>query len=321
VGELVEAVKALSAPATKLIEVVSRGIGRAYDPRYKKRMADATVYEMDVISDAARRNIDLPIIIDRNGVQLDARSAQELAQRAQMRLFSQEMRKQQNIEAIVDKAYEDLQNETEASSEPIDDDWIVRFFNCVEDVSNGKLQEIWGKILAGEIRKPGCSSLRTLDTLKNISYSEACLFEKISVCAFYTRERVIIPHVKKTWEMFDIRIEDLLTLDGAGIINLADLSMTVLAGTGSMSIRNSQIIGLISNHQENSKPLTISVYCLTDTGKEILSVITPAIERSELFALEFFKVLKATYSEFQIQAFRIIKIFGNKTQYETTDLL
>ena len=57
-----DVVKTLSEPVTKLIDTVSHAIGKAYEPRYIKRMADAKSYEIRVISEELRNNSDLPIV-------------------------------------------------------------------------------------------------------------------------------------------------------------------------------------------------------------------------------------------------------------------
>lgn len=321
-GELVEAAKALSEPATKLIEVVSRGIGRGYDPRYKKRMADATAYEIDTIAGAIRRNGDVPILFDREGVQLDARSAQDLIERTGMRLFSQEVRKQQNIESIVDKAYEELKNEESVSNEPVDDDWIVRFFNSVEDVSNEKLQEIWGKILAGEIRRPKISSLRTLDILKNLSASEANLIERVSSCVLCNGSNVFIPNTPHLWNKIGVGFNNLFELSNIGFLNLSELKIEFDLQKSSETVYNNSIVGLFSDSSKAEKPkYKFYIYALTESGKEILKVIKRDQKRSTDFALAFFSQEKDKDSTISIQVFRILEFVDGNIRYSKTNLL
>lgn len=64
----------------------------------------------------------------------------------------------------------------------IDMDWLMRFYDSVGCTSNDVLQNLWAKILAGEINHPNSCSLRTLDILKNVTEKEARSFEK--VCKF-----------------------------------------------------------------------------------------------------------------------------------------
>jgi hypothetical protein len=127
VGVIEDIVKAGVEPISKLIDVASRGIGTLYEPTKIKKFAKAKAFEMSTIAQAIRDNPDLPIFYGRDGVQIDSTDAKALAERASSRFMLQEIRKQQNIEAVVDKAYEELQQEQYVTSEPVDDDWIVRF--------------------------------------------------------------------------------------------------------------------------------------------------------------------------------------------------
>ena len=164
-----EIVQAMISPAEKLIEAVSGAIGKAYEPRHVRKMADAKAYELKLIADTVRNNSDVPIVYDSTGVSIDTSNYEEIAKRASYRLAFQEITKQQNIEAVVDRAYDELSGEESANSEPVSQDWMSRFFNSVEDISNEKMQEIWGHILAGEIRSPNTYTYRTLECLKNIT--------------------------------------------------------------------------------------------------------------------------------------------------------
>ena len=47
------------------------------------------------------------------------------------------------------------------------------------------MQELWGRVLAGEVKQPGAFSLRTLEALRNIIGEEAQLFEEVASYAIY----------------------------------------------------------------------------------------------------------------------------------------
>lgn len=57
--------------------------------------------------------------------------------------------------------------------------WYMRFFDATSRVTNMDLQMMWGKILAGETRRTGSFSLRTLDIVRNLSHDEAVTFDQI----------------------------------------------------------------------------------------------------------------------------------------------
>lgn len=84
---------------------------------------------------------------------------------------------QTNVKSIIFKAIQ-LANEINAnpSEETVDSGWILSFIDCAKNISNEEIQNLWSKILAGEINLPGSFSLRTLELLKQISKKEADLF-------------------------------------------------------------------------------------------------------------------------------------------------
>lgn len=184
-GAIVEAVKALVSPCDKLISAIQAAIGKAYEPRYIRRMADAETYEIKTVGQALRESSDIPIVYDKGSLTMDTKDFDELKKRTQSRLAYQELSKQKNIESVTNYAYEQLVDEPAVPDEPVDADWMNRFFNSVAEVSNEQMQQIWAKLLAGEIKQPNTFSMRTLDTLKNLTAHEADLFKKI--CPFVLR--------------------------------------------------------------------------------------------------------------------------------------
>jgi Protein of unknown function (DUF2806) len=51
--------------------------------------------------------------------------------------------------------------------------WTIRLLGYAEGMADPYLQELWGKVLAGEIEQPGSYSLRTLDFLSVMTQKEA----------------------------------------------------------------------------------------------------------------------------------------------------
>ena len=178
-GQALEIVKVLVSPTMKLLDMVGGAIGTVYEPRHKRKMADATAYEINAIGEAMRNVADMPIVYNQDGVAINSEDFNRLMQRAGTRLAFQETIKQHNIESVVDNAYEILEKEEVCSEEPVEQGWINRFFDSVADVSDEDLQKLWGKVLADEIKQPHTYSLRTLETLKNLSQVEAQNFTSI----------------------------------------------------------------------------------------------------------------------------------------------
>ena len=86
-----------------------------------------------------------------------------------------------NASSIIDGAAEELGDKEVPNHEP-DPDWTARFFDYAQDISSEDMQRIWAKILAGEVESPGRTSLRTLDTLRNMTKRDAEMFSDL--CPF-----------------------------------------------------------------------------------------------------------------------------------------
>ena len=273
-----EVVQALVSPAEKLIEAVSGAIGKAYEPRYIKKMAKAKASEVEIISQAVRNNSDIPIVYNSAGISIDTSNFEEIAKRASSRLAYQEITKQQNIEAVADNAYEELENVEKVSPEPVDPDWMFRFFNSVENISNEDMQKIWGRILAGEIKSPNTYSYRTLEKLKNLTKQEAELFQHISSLALEHSDEKFIFSDKDILNKYDVYFSQILKLEECGLINLQELTLTFdISINQSVYIYNSETLGVIKGKGSKCQKLILFVYVFTESGSQLIEAIHPKV--------------------------------------------
>ena len=158
-------------PIEKLIDVVSKTIGTIYEPRQivRKAKAEAKAESIKAIEQAKTNAI----------IEGDLDKAEYL-DGINNRLVNKETKRQKNIEDVVSIAVSFLEAEKEVSNEPVNSDWATRFFDIVQDISDNEMQLLWGKILAGEIKRPQSYSLRTLEILRNMTKEEAELFQKVA---------------------------------------------------------------------------------------------------------------------------------------------
>ena len=90
----------------------------------------------------------------------------------------EEKRKIENRASIVKVAVDEMNNSTadkiatDAKSE-IDDDWLNHFARIAEDKSSEQLQILFGRILAGEIKRPGSFAIRTIQLMATMSKADA----------------------------------------------------------------------------------------------------------------------------------------------------
>jgi hypothetical protein len=151
----------LSKPATVLIEKISDAIGGIFRPRQIRRIAQA---EADAEQIRTVSEIEVS----------------QLQRRAMLRFFTEEAKKQDNIESITEKALPSL--EEAAKPQDVEDDWITNFFDKCRLISDDEMQTLWSKVLAGQANTPGRFSKRTVNLLSSLDKFDAELFT--SLCSF-----------------------------------------------------------------------------------------------------------------------------------------
>lgn len=249
----------LSKPLTKLIESVSGAVGAVYEPTRIRRKAKAEADAMLIFADTEI----------------------EVAKRAARRLAIQEVRRQENIETIVDSAAK-LLPET-VSEEPVDPDWMSRFFADAADVSDEHLQKIWAKLLAQEVAEPNACSRRTLSILKEMNREDAQRFERLCGLVWYRENHGFVPldqdlivtdAIEIEWEYlssFDVFVDDLLELDALGLVHYQE-DLTQLLSTGSV-ISNGQSFYVVYVHQKSGSSMSLDAFPLTRSGYELSLIV------------------------------------------------
>lgn len=264
-----EGMQALSAPLTKLIEAVSNAIGKAYEPRYRRKMADAKAYEIKRIADEMRNNSDLPIVYNGKEALVDISDYDALRKRAGNRLAYQEMLKQENIETVVDKAFIELDGKELESEETISPEWMNRFINMVGEISTEEMQNIWAKVLAGEVVKPSSYSMKTLECLRNLSVKDAELFGKI---ANYVISDRLVYGDNELNQRYSIFYNDILALDDCGLINSSGMIVLKhqIHDEKELILDFDKYILLASSKEK--REITLPQFPLTRAGRELLPI-------------------------------------------------
>ena len=316
-----DALQTLVSPIEKLIEAVSGAIGKAYEPCHIKRMANAKAYEVRTISDAVRNNSDIPIVYDSSSVLIDTSKYEEIAKRASSRLTYQEITKQQNIEAVVNNAYQELQCADSVPNDPVDSDWMFRFFNSVENIRDEDMQKIWGRILAGEIRSPSRYSYRTLETLRNMNKEEALLFQKIASLALSYDECKFILKDKPLMNKHNVFFKDVLKMEECGLMSSQIISLKLkTSNVRTAYLWNSHILGKITGTSADIKENNLGIYIFSEAGYQLIDAIKP--EQSESYILDSLKLIRSIYNNVIVTAHNIQDIRPDmEITYDKNDLL
>ena len=287
----------LSKPLTRLIEVVSKGVGTVTEAYFIRKKADSRAYEIQAVATAlnhVRQQNQLPVVYNAGEVEIWQRTedntlildSQPINKRTLTRHDYQERKRQNNIESVTTSAAAELLKETEVADAAPDDDWITRFFSCAQDVNSEQMRELWGKILAGEIKKPGSYSVRTLDFVRNLTLAEANLFEAFGKLALNCDTNTsFVVSLDKEWLKNERGILPIhhFQLAGLGTIFPTDLSFTV-----TMDSNNTQVAFISDNHLllidrgQISGQIHIPVWKFTGIGQELLPLIQKPLDEPYL---------------------------------------
>ncbi len=246
----------ISQPVTKLIESVANAIGILYEPTRIRKIAKA---EADAAIIKAKGKIEI----------------KKLSDRATNRRNYIEARRQKNIESIVEIALTQLPETVDET--PVDEDWIIQFFNLSQDIGNEKMQTLWGRLLAGEVAKPNSFSLRTLNLIRMLSQKDAEMIEKATNYlsnGFYL--------------FFPDQTQEYLKTVGLGYYEMLNLStLGVFSNQSNLSLEPSKTynfryfdkefsITIPEKKEDELTPLYwVSALVPTVVGQEVLSLCNP----------------------------------------------
>jgi hypothetical protein len=180
-------------------------------------------------------------------------------------VLARNSQKVENVGGVLSKAEQQFLPEEQVSNDPVDKDWMTRFLDIAEEISDEDMQEIWGRVLAGEIKKPKSYSLRTLEVLRNLSKEEAALVTKVS--NFQVALDLLCT------EDFALDLTDQITLDDIGIICGEELvrTYTVSSSGKIVFILNKQ--ALINVYAPTGTKFDFKGFKMTKAGMEIMGLI------------------------------------------------
>lgn len=184
----VEDLLGLGRGAEKLLDLIGKACGVLYRPHAIRREADAEAYKLQVIEAAkAKATVTANAIVGQAGTSegLTDAATINLLQRAETKTLSRQLQEQQNLERVIAFALQNVG--PDASPDPVDPDWLNTILRYAEHAHSGRMQELWGKVLAGETELPGSYSRKALDTLQGMTQLEANVFQ--DACALASSKK------------------------------------------------------------------------------------------------------------------------------------
>jgi hypothetical protein len=210
-------------------------------------------------------------------------SRPDIADRAATHFVEEILGKQENREEVMRAAMEELASEGPTPAEErlaehpsIDEDWLNSFSRYAELASSDRLRAVFGKVLAGEIRRPGAFSFFALDLLSKIGQREAALIARIAPFRFHE----CIPRTKRTAGVLDYGTQQRLGEIGVlTTMSIGPMSATTtfrMVGVHPSTGRPCNIV-VSGRHVmiiEMDTPESVSIDCsvLTSVGVELLDL-------------------------------------------------
>jgi len=204
----------------------------------------------------------------------------ELIERAANTLISKELRKQSNKEAIARKTIEHLQDDSKEEDAPQmpDEDWFNMFEQYAEQASSEKLQDMWARVLAGEIRRRHSFSLKTLRFVSELDQEVASTFEKWN-------SRVVADFIPKPTKMEGAELTEILLLEDFGLVTGGHgfLSKNVtISGGGITFPYPGKALHIVA---DTGTSIKIPALLLSRVGKEIASILPRVTTREDAMTL------------------------------------
>ena len=167
-------------------------------------------------------------------------------------------------------------------------DWFIRFFDAASNISNEEMKRLWASVLAGEVYQSGSFSLRTIDTLYNMTPFEAELFSDIS--------KIVIDSSKLFSSMGDVGQQinekhlfdndSLRLLEECGVLNGLKMQsqLELLPGeSGGFTCGNNLLLFQPAN--EEKIVIDYTCYNLTMVGLQLYSVVYSGADDTYLVEL------------------------------------
>jgi len=230
-------------------------------------------------------NITKPFGLEAVLLPIEQQSPVEDRSNKRARLSS--LRKQSNIEAIMEKTYSFCTSKT--INKRTDLDWLNRFINLAEDVSNSTMQDLWAKILAGELSRSGSYSLKALKVFRDMSIVDAKLLAKACSLAVKDHNKKNIRLISGSYQQpgllnfFNKERQQYVNLSQFGLnyadlLSLADNHLIFIQESESCMITNGEPVNFSYNGLPlkltcNKANVSLQFYKFTAIGVELAHLI------------------------------------------------
>lgn len=228
-----------------------------------------------------------------------------------------EHKHKENVDNIQKNIIEKMANIDAPITQP-SEDFMFRYVDNGRTISDKDIQKVWADLYVNEAKNPSSVSFRTLDIVKNLTFSEMNLFLNTLNFCIKVGDSGYIPN--EVCE--DISLFDITRLGDVGLLK----SETTLSWTPTFypNENNRLLMGdtilFLNNATTKDIKCRIPVYILTDVGVQLASAINSWIKEEN--AVRFSKYLMKKYNGLKLSLHKIISSTSDGgVQYNTADLL
>ena len=257
------------------------------NPERTKKQTDADIYAVERAIEVAEKHPGWNISYNDGKFNFSESTPEELIMRARSRMLAESIKKESNCEKVLMLATNEVQQSEKISEKPVDEDWLTRFFHIVEDINSEEIQIVWSKILAGEIMQPGRFSLRTIETIRNVSKDEAEMFQNIIPIVMKSVNNLFITNDESILKKNGINYGMILRLSECGLINsnsLLSFEFKVTNHDAAQIFNNNTLIKILGK-ESIIYNFSLGIYTLTKAGEELYSILNKTYSKEYIYDL------------------------------------
>lgn len=190
-------------------------------------------------------------------------------------LIADTLRRETNVVRALLHAEEALEgDQADPPEAKVNDDWLFRWRDGASQVTSDELQNLWGRLLAGEIKTPGMYSLRTLEFLRNLSQREAKDIAKLSQ---FVIENVIYKEGMAMLEKAGIDFRFLMGMQQLGIVSgIEAFGISIVwkstENTRFIKVIRSNSMVLFITATDPNLTVSLPTYQITEVGMQVLKL-------------------------------------------------
>ena len=234
-------------------------------------------------------------------------------------------RKQVNVAGVVIDAVKELKalpppmqpqsDGAEIGPDQLNEDWINQFTRFAEDASSDDLQQIWGRVLAGEISRPGSFSRHTLRFIAELDATTAIHCE-------FAMENAVGDFIPKTeaWNSSEhlrvgLDLQRLGVLEGLSGLGGMQQQFTMSSTNPKTFIKGGQALVV---YGRDGDQVSVPAIVVTRLGQEVFSLLTPIDPNSALRCLSDLLKAQDAVSRIELGSW---SPFGDGIQFVHTEMI